>query len=163
MANTLFRGSRRLIDSDTGEIIETQVIEKSIEAGDSGFHKIWLSQILELVEEVGNAKMRVLMWLLSNADRQNQIQATIKEIAAGSGVGSATVERLMAALVKADVITRPKRYGPWRLNPQVIFSGSHQQRMNVMIRYRDESQTDMFEEQPPAVTASVTPIRKKAA
>lgn len=144
MAQTLFRGHRRLIDADTGEIIQTQVVERTV-AGDVGFHKVWLHHILELVEEVGNAKMRVLLWLLNRADSQNQVQATVREIAAGAGVGVATVERLMRALISADVITRPYRYGPWRLNPNVIFKGSHHQRMNVLIKYRDEKQDDLFE------------------
>lgn len=144
MTQTLFRGHRRLIDADTGEIIQTQVVERTV-AGDVGFHKVWLHHILELVEEVGNAKMRVLLWLLNRADSQNQVQATVREIAAGAGVGVATVERLMRALISADVITRPYRYGPWRLNPNVIFKGSHHQRMNVLIKYRDEKQDDLFE------------------
>lgn len=144
MGQTVFRGHRRLIDADTGEIIQTQVVERTV-AGDVGFHKIWLHHILELVEEVGNAKMRVLLWLLDRADGQNQVQATVREIAKGAGVGVATVERLMRALIGADVITRPYRYGPWRLNPEVIFKGNHQQRMNVLIKYRDEKQGDLFE------------------
>lgn len=158
MAKTVFRGTRRLIDSDTGEIIETQVVERSLSPGDSGFHKVWLGHILELVQEVGNAKMQVLVWLLKQADGQNQVQATMRQIAEGSGVGVATVERLMQALVKANVITRAFRYGPWRLNPDVIFRGDHKQRMNVLIKYRDESQADLFDQ--PAAT--VTELRRVA-
>lgn len=145
---TLFKGKRRLIDAESGEIIETQVVERSVAAGDVGFHKIWLGHILELVQEVGNAKMTVLVWLLKNADAQNQVQANMREIAAGAKVGLATVERLMASLVKANVIVRPNRYGPWRLNPSVIFKGDHRARMNVLIKYRDEAQADLFEEPP---------------
>ena len=145
MSSTLFRGSRRLIDTDSGEIIETQVVERAVVAGDSGFHKIWLGHILDLVEEVGNAKMQVLVWLLKHADDQNQILASLRDIAAGSGVGLATVQRLMASLIKANVITRPYRYGPWRLNPDVIFQGTHQKRMNVLIKYKNESQSTQAE------------------
>ena len=58
-----FHGQRKLIDTETGEILHTQVVTKS--SGDSGFHKIWLAEILDLMEEVGNAKIKVLMWLLS--------------------------------------------------------------------------------------------------
>lgn len=146
MSSTLFRGSRRLIDTDSGEIIETQVIERTVAAGDSGFHKIWLGHILELVQEVGNAKMQVLVWLLKQADDQNRIFASMREIAEGAGVGLATVERLMAALVKANVIARAHRYGPWRLNPGVIFQGTHQKRMNVLIKYQNESRAELADQ-----------------
>ena len=39
-----FHGQRKLIDTETGEILHTQVVTKS--SGDSGFHKIWLAEIL---------------------------------------------------------------------------------------------------------------------
>ena len=106
MGKTLFDGGRTLVDRETGELIQTQVIERIVGDGDAGFHKIWLGHILELVEEVGNAKMVVLVWLLKNADGQNQIAASLREIADATGVGVATVQRLMAALVSADVVTR---------------------------------------------------------
>ena len=144
MSKTIFRGRRSLRDEETGEIIETEVVERAVGGGDSGFHKIWLGHILELVEEVGNAKMQVLVWLLKNADGQNQIAASLREIAKSTGVGVATVQRLMAALVNANVVTRAGRYGVWRLNPDVVFSGTHKKRMNVLIRYRQEKQIDLF-------------------
>jgi len=108
---------------------------------------VWLGHILELVEEVGNAKMVVLVWLLKNADGQNQIAASLREIASATGVGVATVQRLMVALAAADVVTRQGRYGAWRLNPDVVFAGSSKKRMNVLIRYRQEKQLDLFEEE----------------
>jgi hypothetical protein len=166
VGKTLFRGQRRLIDQATGEIIETQVVERSVAGGDVGFHKIWLGHILELVEECGNAKMQVLVWLLRQADAQNQIAASTRQIADGSGVGIATANRLMRALQRVNVITRNGRYGLWRLNPDVIFRGDYQKRMNVLIRYRDESQAslpfDGVEESAPSPTENVTPIRRAA-
>jgi len=140
---TLFNGQRRLLDAETGEIIETHVVTKTV--GDAGFQKIWVSEILELVDEVGNAKMKVLMWLLSKADHQNQILATWQEIAEATGTSRRTVASLMAALRDANVVTEVRR-SLWRLNPNVIFKGDHQQRMNVLIKYRTESaQADMFD------------------
>lgn len=142
---TLFHGERRLVDTETGEIIPAQVVTKTV--GDAGFHKIWLHEILELVDEVGNAKMRVLMWLLSKADAQNRILATHKEIADETGVSAKTVARLMAALRDANVITETRR-SVWRLNPKVIFKGDHDKRMAVLVKYHDEKQADLFDEQP---------------
>lgn len=164
MGKVLFRGMRRLRDEATGEIIETQVVERETSIGDVGFHKLWLGQILELIEEVGNAKMQVLMWLLRQADARNQIQASAREIASGAGVGVATANRLMRALQKADVITRNGRYGVWRLNPDVIFKGTQQARLNVLYRYREE-QGDLFEtttepdREPAAEAPAPAPLR----
>lgn len=140
---TKFEGLRRLVDTTTGEVIDAQVVTKT--AGDVGFHKIWLHEILELVEEVGNAKMRVLMWLLSKADAQNQVWATWSDIAKETGVSRRTVASLMAALRDANVLTETRR-SVWRLNPQVIFKGDHNKRMAVLVKYRDDKQGDLFEE-----------------
>ncbi|WP_250519510.1 replication/maintenance protein RepL [Caballeronia sp. NCTM1] len=147
--STVFKGARQLQDMQTGEIIDTQVVEKTV--GDVGFHKIWLHEILDLVDEVGNAKMKVLMWLLSHADAQNRIYATWAEIAEGTDVGRTTVSALMAKLKAANVISEVRR-SVWRLNPDVIFKGDHNKRMSVLIRYKNEKQKDLFDEDAPAQT-----------
>lgn len=144
---TRFEGERRLVDTTTGEVIDAQVVVKT--AGDIGFHKIWLHEILELVEEVGNAKMRVLMWLLAKADAQNQVWATWSDIAKETGVSRRTVASLMAALRDANVIAETRR-SVWRLNPEVIFKGDHNKRMAVLVKYRDDKQGDLFDEPIPA-------------
>lgn len=142
---TVFKGVRTLRDEETGELIETQVVERRIEDADAGFHKVWLGHILELVSEVGNAKMKVLMWLLKKADANNQIAASLREIAKETGTSVATTQRLMNALLEANVLVRNGRYGLWRLNPDVVFQGSHRGRMNVLVSYRDERQRELFD------------------
>lgn len=122
-----------------------QVIEKT--AGDANFHKVWMHHILELVDEVGNQKMRVLLWMLSKADSQNQVLASYSEIAESVGCSRRTVATLMVKLQDANVVTMARR-SLWRLNPDVIFKGTGEQRMNVLIKYRDERQADLFEEMP---------------
>ena len=137
-----FHGQRKLIDTETGEILHAgsdqeqrrQRLSQDLAGRDPGLDgRGWQRQI------------KVLMWLLSEADSQNQILATYKEIAEGSGVGIATVTRLMRALRKADVVTESRR-SLWRLNPKVIFKGNHEQRLNVLIRFRSESQRDLFDD-----------------
>jgi DNA-binding transcriptional ArsR family regulator len=131
----------RVVGSDlwrnerTGELIETQTLTREIKDVDIGFDKIWVNHILETIEEIGNAKIKVLFWLMQNKDRNNMVKATVRQIAEQANVGEATVKRLMAALRKADVV-RLEHGGRWILNPSVIFKGGHDRRMNVLIRYR---------------------------
>lgn len=153
---TVFKGTRRLQDLETGEVLDTQLVEKTV--GDVGFHKVWLHEILDLVDEIGNSKMVVLMWLLKNADAQNRIFATGKEIAQGSGTSERTVAALLSKLREADVITKV-RHSVWRLNPDVIFKGDHNRRMAVLIRYKDETQADLFDA--PAVAPMESPSHLK--
>jgi len=144
------------INQRTGEIIETQTLKKEISGDvDVGFHKLWIGHILETIEEVGNAKVKVLFWLMSNMDRTNTVRATVRQIAERSGAGEATVKRLMASLRKADVV-RLEYGGRWVLNPSVSFKGSHSKRMNVLIRYQAMDQQELPLEAP-------TESEKKAA
>jgi DNA-binding transcriptional ArsR family regulator len=149
---TKFHGMRRICDVDTGDIMNVQVVDKSV--GDRGFKKIWMAQILDLVDEVGNAKMKVLAWLIDEADSKNQVLATLTEIAEATDTSRATVQRLMSVLKKANVIAETRR-SLWRLNPDVVFAGSHDKRMSVLIRYNNEKQKDLFDEAPEPVDAPV--------
>lgn len=134
-------GKKTFIDRDTGEIIETQTVLKY---GDFDFDKLWLAHILDAVEQVGNKKMQVLMWLIKNRDSDNRIFATFKQICDACGCHVHTLRGLIKALEETNVITRPAR-GQLRINPSVIFKGGHSKRMNVLIKYRDEKQADLFE------------------
>lgn len=140
-------GADEWINRRTGEIIATQTLTKDVKEVDIGFHKLWIGHILETIEEVGNAKMKVLFWLIKNADQSNIVKGTVRQIAERSGVGEATVKRLMAALRKADVV-RLEYGGRWALNPGVVFKGGHDRRMNVLIRYKAMEQQELSLEVP---------------
>jgi DNA-binding transcriptional ArsR family regulator len=136
------------INQRTGEIIEAQTLTKEVQGDvDIGFHKLWIGHILETIEEVGNAKVKVLFWIMKNMDKSNMVRATVRQIAERSGVGEATVKRLMAALRKADVV-RLEYGGRWILNPSVVFKGGHSRRMNVLIRYKSMEQQELPLDEP---------------
>ncbi len=131
------------INQRTGEIIEAQTLAREVKGDvDVGFEKLWVGHILEAVQEVGNAKMQVLFWLIRNKDKSNVVRGSVTEIAEKIGVGRATVARLMTALRRANVV-QLEYGGRWLLNPAVVFKGSHSRRMNVLIRYRSMEQRDL--------------------
>jgi DNA-binding transcriptional ArsR family regulator len=138
VSNDLWRNER------TGELIETQTLSRELKDVDIGFNKIWINHILETIEEIGNAKIKVLFWLMQNKDKNNMVNATVRQIAEHAGVGEATVKRLMAALRKADIV-RLEYGGRWILNPSLIFKGGHDRRMNVLIRYQQVELTSNSE------------------
>jgi DNA-binding transcriptional ArsR family regulator len=133
--NARVLGADSWINQRTGEIIETQTLTREVKEVDIGFHKLWIGHILETIEEVGTAKVRVLFWLMKSADQNNMVHGTVNQIAQATGVSRATVGSLMAALRRADVV-RLEYGGRWILNPAVVFKGRHDRRMNVLIRYR---------------------------
>jgi DNA-binding transcriptional ArsR family regulator len=136
------------INQRTGEIIEAQELRKDIKGDvDVGFEKIWIGHILDTIDEVGNAKVKVLFWLIRNKDQGNMVKATLDDIATKTGVSRRTVASLMTALRKADVV-RLEYGGRWILNPAVTFKGGHAKRMNVLIRYRSMEQQELPLEAP---------------
>ena len=136
------KGSESWVNQKTGEIVETETVVKY---GDFDFHKLWLAHILDVVDQVGNSKMQVLMWLLKNMNNQNLIHATTAEIGNAVGCHRNTVSALLKSLEDCGVITRPAQ-GRVRISPKMIFKGGHSKRMNVLIKYRDEEQMDLFEQ-----------------
>lgn len=136
------------INQRTGEIIETQTLSKQVKGDvDVGFEKFWIGHILETIDEVGNAKVQVLFWLIRNKDGSNRVRGTLDDIAAKTGVSRRTVASLMASLRKADVV-RLEYGGRWVLNPAIVFKGSHSRRMNVLIRYKSMDQQELPLEAP---------------
>jgi len=154
MASVRFKGEKKFADLETGEVFDAQVVARSVD-GDTNFDKIWLGTILEVVEEIGSKKMRVLLWLIANRDAKNIVRATKDEIASATGTGRTNVTELLAALRRHDVLSEVRR-SVWRLNPDVIWKGSAHTRMRVLFDYRDEraeAQRDLFADAPAAEPA----------
>lgn len=126
-------GTKKYIDDETGEVESFNVV--SIQDSDANFEKIWLAHILEAIDEIGNAKMKILSFLLNNRDKSNNtIIMTCKEIAEATGISRLTVTRTLQALEQHNIINR--KIGIVFLNPDVMFKGDRQHRMNVLIKYQ---------------------------
>lgn len=127
-------GTQTYINRDTGELIDMNVIES--QDTDFNFEKIWFSHILQALDCLGSKKINVVTWLLENKDNKNIIISTQRKIAESCNVSVQTVTDVMKILMKADVI-KMEQQGVYMLNPEVVFKGGNQQRMNVLIRYKN--------------------------
>jgi predicted transcriptional regulator len=125
-------GTQEYLNTTTGQIEEFQVVE--IEERDANFQKIWLGHILSAIDEISNAKMKLLFFLLKEAVKlDNIIPLTTDEISQQSGVSKATVVRTLQILEKHDIVKR--KTGVVMLNPNVAFKGGYGKRMNVLMKY----------------------------
>lgn len=151
-------GTQTYINAQTGEAEQFQVV--SIEDRDAHFEKLWLGHILEAIDEIGNAKMRILTYLLKERHpATNQIIKTQREIAQETGISRATITDTLKALEEHDIIRR--KTGVLFLNPNVVFKGAHNSRMRVLLEYQHHGQqADLFEEQQ---GQKIAPIAKKEA
>lgn len=131
---TTIVGKETYLNQATGELVEMDVIESR--GGDFNFNKIWFSHILQALDCLGSKKINVVTWFLENKDNKNRIIGTQRKIAESCNVSLQTVTKVIKILTEADVI-RMEQQGVYMLSPNVVFKGSNQQRMNVLIKYHE--------------------------
>ncbi len=159
-------GTQDMINATTGEIVECNIVQ--MEEKDFNFQKLWLGHILEAIDEIGNAKMKVLMYLLNKRDKgNNAVIRTAEGIAHDVGVSRQTVGETLKILEQHGIIKRVT--GAVYLNPDVIFKGGKDKRLNVLLQYRelddDDEQDEPLQEQDHEMKQKNTPeyLKKRKA
>ncbi len=132
-------GTETYINQKTGAIEEMQVM--NIEERDANFHKLWLGHILQSIDLIGNQKTKLAFWLLDNLDSENKFTMTYRQISAKSGISYETVSRTMKALLESNFLVKINS-GAYRVNPEVLFKGGKNDRLNVLIQYNNEKKTE---------------------
>lgn len=127
-------GSQDYLDLSTGELVTMQVT--SVEERDFNFSKVWMRSFLTTLDLVGNAKTKVAYWIIDHIDRMNQLTYTYRQMAEETGMSLDTVTATMKALLEADFLRR-KNQGCYIVNPNVIYKGTHNARLNVLTQYGD--------------------------
>ena len=135
-------GTETYIKQDTGEIAEMQVME--IEERDANFHKLWLSHILQTIDLIGNQKTKLAFWILDNLNTENQLIMTQRKISEKSGISLDTVRLTIKALMESNFLIKISS-GAYRVNPEVLFKGGKNNRMNVLLKYHSEKQGEEVE------------------
>lgn len=123
---------------ENGELqpLDAQVInEEWDETVDINFDKIWLSSVMEALEQVGNKKIKVANYILNNRDKStNYLIKTQREIAEECEVSLQTVSSTLKALEQADMIIG--KSGVYQINPDKIARGKHNKRMAILRIYQ---------------------------
>lgn len=132
-------GTETYIKRDTGELTEMQVVE--IEEKDANFHKLWLGHILQSIDLIGNQKTKLAFWILNNLNSDNQLIMTQRKIADKSGMSYQTVSRTIKALIDSNFLVKINS-GAYRINPNVMFKGGKTKRLNVLLQYHDEQESE---------------------
>src|SRR5699024_12482846 len=106
----------------------------NIELRDAHFNNIWLGHISESFHMIGKQKIRVSMFILANINKENELIMTYRAIAEKTNTSLQTVSETMKALQESNLLSTI-RNGYYRVNPDVIFKGGRNDRMNVLLRY----------------------------
>lgn len=113
----------------------------SFEEGDFNFHKVWLAHIIQSLELIGNQKIRFANFLLENMDYENKICMTLRQMAEKSRVSLDTVQKTMNVLKDSNFI-RAINMGAYQINPDVIFKGYKNKRMNILYQYQQLAKSE---------------------
>lgn len=131
--NVHYVGTKKLVDLSTGEEFEAQTIVKSV--GDQDFKKVFISEILDRLEEFSSSKMKFVFWLLNNVDKQNRIIGTYAQLAEKAQISVSTIKRVIPALKRADVV-REITPSVLMLNPDIVAAVTSNRRGNLLVQYK---------------------------
>ena len=126
-------GKQEYINRDTGELVNMDVIQ--IEDRDFNFHKLWLSHIIQSMDLIGNQKTRLAFWIIENLNRENQLVGTYRQISERTGISYKTVCDTMQLLIECDFL-RKVNIGVFAVNPDIIFKGTANNRMSILLDYK---------------------------
>jgi hypothetical protein len=131
-------GKKTYIDRETGEVQEFTVIQKNV-SKDFNFHKIWLQDLLNVLNSFGNKKIKILTFLLHKMrNEDNTVTVTYKEIENKLKISKPTISNTMQELIQANVL---KKIAPatYRFNPDLIVKGGSGKRQAMLVEYNFES------------------------
>jgi hypothetical protein len=128
--------TKRYTDLETGEQIEAITITKDFNS-DEGFKKVFLGEVLAMIDEISNAKMKFLLWMLNNIDEKNMIIGNYSKLSERSNVSESTISRLIPILKETNVI-KQLQTGVYMLNPDICASVKSNKRQNLLIKYNSE-------------------------
>ena len=133
-------GTETYISQSDGTIEDMQVI--SIEERDFNFHKIWLEHILSSIDIIGNQKTKLAFWIMNNLDKENRLIMTQRTIAEKTGMSTKTVTETLKALISSNFLQKVQS-GVYRVNPDIVFKGGKNDRINVLLQYRETDETQI--------------------
>lgn len=138
-----FVGYKILVDPETGETYPMQM--NVMEDRDFNFHKVWLQHLVNSLDSISNQKLRLAFWIIDHLDRENQLIMTQRAIADATNMSTKTVNTTLKALCEAPegspAFLQRINSGAYRVNPEVIFKGSHSNRMGICYEYKETEET----------------------
>ena len=121
--------------ANTNEVIEALMIRKKVKK--DFFYKVWLADLMQVLDLLGNKKMLVLEYLFAKMDNENKVVATHRRIASDLGISVKTVSDTLSMLQKENVLKKVQN-GVYQLNPKVIFFGDSKKQDYLLIEYQKE-------------------------
>jgi DNA-binding Lrp family transcriptional regulator len=137
--------SREYVNQVTGEIEDFTVVTKNVGA-DFNFHKIWLQDLLNILDSFGSKKVKVITYLLGKMrNEDNTISCTYRSIATDTGISYQTVAVTMKEMIESNVIKKIMA-STYQFNPDIIIKGSSGKRQKLLVEYNVMDKTSAEEQ-----------------
>lgn len=137
-------GTESYMNVSTGTVEDFQVVR--VEDSDTNFDKFWVSQLLTAIDEFGNQKIRLLMYLIQKREiSNNAVIKTTRELAEETGISRNTILQTLKILEEHGIIWR--KTGVIFISTNVVFRGTHQNRMRVMFEYGKPAENNEAEDE----------------
>ncbi|HDD6594476.1 replication/maintenance protein RepL, partial [Staphylococcus haemolyticus] len=102
---TVYKGSQRLIDEESGEVIEVDKLYRKQTSGN--FVKAYIVQLISMLDMIGGKKLKIVNYILDNVHLSNNTMiATTREIAKATGTSLQTVITTLKILEEGNIIKR---------------------------------------------------------
>ena len=137
---TVYKGSQRLIDEQSGEVIEVDKLYRKQTSGN--FHKAYLIQLISMMDLIGGKKFQVVNYILDNIQwSNNTLIATVKELVQATETSKQTVITTLKLLEEGNIIKR--RTGALMLNPELLMRGDDQKQKYLLLEFGNFEQEDI--------------------
>lgn len=128
---------RRLVDQDTGELIEVDQITKRA-LGQKQFWKIYLMDFLQILGVLDSKQIDILIYILEHTEAANNtFIGTYTKIQTEVGVSRPTVATVMRKLQEHGFIKKVQN-GVWQVSPNIMMKGNEHKKSLLLNYYADE-------------------------
>jgi len=128
---------RRLVDQDTGELIEVDQITKRA-LGQKQFWKIYLMDFLQVLGGFEYKQLDVLIYILEHTEvANNTFIGTYRSLEKNVGVCYDTVRRTMLLLQEKGFMKKVSN-GVYQISPTIMMKGSEHKKSLLLNYYADE-------------------------
>jgi len=133
-------GTKKVADIETGLVSEVNQFE--ITDVDFNFNKIWLGHLLDTLDIIGNKKIQIMNYLLENRNpTNNEIYVTQRIVSDQLKCALQTVSDTFNLLQTSNTLIK-LRNGVYQLNPDVIWCGNNNSRMDILLSYKKISEIE---------------------
>jgi len=127
---------KRLLDQDTGELIEVDQITKRA-YGTKAFWKIYLMDFLQILGVFDSKQVDIFIYILENTEQANNtFIGTYSKIQEATGVSRPTVAKIMTKLQENKFVTKVQN-GVWQVNPNIMMKGNDNKKQMLLSYYND--------------------------